>query len=178
MLRHIQKFLIIPVIALTMVACNSGNTEPKNVAEGDNAGENIQQSNTQSPGSADNVAVAEAIPISISEDQFAAKVFDFRNGSKWKYKGDKPCIIDFYADWCGPCRTIAPYMKEFAASYANDIYVYKVNTDHAQDLSMFFNINAIPAVMLCPMKGDFQIVVGANPKDHYDNLIKTVLLNK
>lgn len=177
MRRIFSSVLIISVLMLGMVACSSGNKEKQDNPEADQVGSTVQQDKGQTTGASDQSVNAGAVPMAITEDQFAEKVYDFRNSSKWKYKGDKPCIIDFYADWCGPCRSIAPYMKDFAKTYKDQIYVYKVNTDYAQDLSMYFEINAIPAVMFCPMNGQYQIVVGANPKERYDELIQKVLLN-
>jgi thioredoxin 1 len=170
-----KKIGCIAFLAVALLACNPGN----NTKQSENDGKDtVASKNTTIPTTAvdNDQTPSGGVPISISEDEFVQKVFDFRKGGKWKYKGDKPAIIDFYADWCGPCRTIAPFMKEFAATYKDKIYVYKVNTDYAQDLSMFFSINAIPAVMYCPTKGDYVMEVGASPKEHYQTQIQTLLL--
>jgi thioredoxin len=161
---------------MALLACNPGNTNNQvSAGDLDTTGKN-QKVIEQNTNTTTSQVATEGKPISISEDEFTKKVFDFRKGGKWQYKGDKPAIIDFYADWCGPCRSIAPYLKELAETYKGQIYVYKVNTDYAQDLSMFFSINAIPAVMFCPMKGDYKMEVGAMSKEHYEDLVKTVLL--
>lgn len=170
---HMKKIIIPIVLAITLAAC--GNTKPEDQTNDGkvNPDTSVQKQNTDQT----DVQVA-GKPIKMSEDEFASKVFDFRQGGKFKYQGDKPCMIDFYADWCGPCKLIAPHMEALAGQFANEIYVYKVNTDFAQDLAMYYDINAIPAVMFCPMKGDPQIVVGANEKAEYERLINTVLLGK
>jgi thioredoxin len=169
-----KKFVFFLMAALFFMSCGSSGNDGKNT----NAKDTLSSNPATQAGAQNATAEVSDQPIAISEDDFVSKVFDFRSNGEWKYKGDKPAIIDFYADWCGPCRMIAPYMKEFASKYKGEIYVYKVNTDYAQDLSMYFKINAIPAVMLVPMKGDYKMVVGANGKDYYESMIKTFLLNK
>lgn len=173
-----RKFGIIFIIAIFFVACTSTPKTDQSNNDGNTENNTIQGSKDQNSVGENNNISEVSKPVPLSEDGFADKVFDFRKSGKWKYKGDKPCIIDFYADWCGPCRQIAPFMVEFAATYKDQIYVYKVNTDNAQNLSAFFSIDAIPAVMLCPMKGDYQMIVGANAKTQYVSLIESVLLAK
>ncbi len=171
-----KKLCIVALMGVVLFSCTPGTDKNKPADVDKNGVVETTTTTTQQNATVDNNPPSEGKPISISEDDFAKNVFDFRKGGKWKYKGDKPAIIDFYADWCGPCKMIAPFMKEFAATYKDQIYVYKVNTDNAQDLAMFYEINAIPAVMLCPIKGDYQMIVGANTKEHYESLIKSVLL--
>ena len=118
-------------------------------------------------------------PIHLDKQMFLAKVFDYeKSPDKWIYKGDKPCLIDFYADWCGPCKMIAPYMEDFASTYNNQIYVYKINVDEQRELASYFGIQSIPAVLLCPMKGQPQMITGALPKDEFAKRIETILLKK
>ncbi len=173
-----MKKILIPlvVMAVLLSACGSSSTDESEKPKTENQSPEVKDSIEQSGNSETSQNVDVSVPVKLSEDEFATKVFDFRKGGNWKYQGDKPCMIDFYADWCGPCKIIAPYMDEFAKKYAGQIYVYKVNTDFAQELSVYFGINAIPAVMFCPMKGEAKMVVGANPKTEYENLIKTLLL--
>ncbi len=119
-----------------------------------------------------------AKPIYLTEATFKTSVFDFTSGKEWKYVGNKPCIIDFYADWCGPCKRLAPVMEELAAEYKDQIYIYKVNTDQNPNVSAFFNIDGIPAVFFIPMTGESKSMVGLNPKEEYVKAIQTVLLKK
>ena len=118
-------------------------------------------------------------PELLTKETFKQKVWDFdKNPTEFVYKGDKPCLIDFYADWCGPCRRIAPYMEEFMNTYAGQIYVYKINTDQQKELASMFQARNIPMVLFISMKGQPQKTVGAYPKEQYQEMIETILLGK
>lgn len=101
----------------------------------------------------------------LTKETFLKKVFDYENEQEWKFLGDKPCIIDFYADWCGPCKLVAPIMEELAKEYEGLIDIYKVNTDEEQELSQVFGIHSIPSILFCPLDEKPQMAVGALPKD-------------
>ena len=124
-------------------------------------------------------AQTEKKPEMLTKETFREKVWDYeKNPREFIYKGDKPCLIDFYADWCGPCRKIAPYMEEFMTTYAGEIYVYKINTDQQKELAQMFQARSIPMVLLVPMKGQPQKTVGAYPKEQYQQMIETTLLGR
>jgi len=124
-------------------------------------------------------AQTEKKPEMLTKETFLQKVYNFeKNPTEWVYEGDKPCIIDFYADWCGPCRKIAPYMEEFMTTYAGQIYVYKINTDQQKELASLFQARNIPMVMFVPKKGQPQKLIGAYPKESYVEMIESVLLGK
>ncbi|NSW44463.1 MAG: thioredoxin [Bacteroidales bacterium] len=106
---------------------------------------------------------------------FKQKVFDYTKSKTWNYKGKLPCIIDFYADWCRPCKMIAPYLEELSQTYKGKIYVYKVNTDKEQELAQIFGIQSIPAVLFVPMTGEPQMMIGAHPKTEYEKQVNTFL---
>lgn len=106
---------------------------------------------------------------------FKEKVFDYSKSNTWKYKGKLPAIIDFYADWCRPCKMIAPHLEELSNEYKGKIYVYKVNTDQEQELARVFGIQSIPAVLLIPLNGQPQMMIGAHPKSEYEKQINTFL---
>lgn len=116
--------------------------------------------------------------IHLTESEFRTKVFDYTNPSKWKYLGDKPAIVDFYASWCGPCKAIAPVLEELAAEYDGQIYIYKIDTEKEQRLSAAFGIRSIPTLLFIPMEGDPQMVQGAMPKSSFVDAINSVLLKK
>lgn len=117
--------------------------------------------------------------IHLTKAEFLAKVADYEtNKTEFKYLGDKPCIIDFYADWCGPCKTIAPILEDLAQEYSGKIIIYKVNTDKEQDLSQAFGIRSIPTLLFVPVTGQPQMVQGALPKAELKRLIGEVLLVK
>ncbi len=92
--------------------------------------------------------------IMLSKADFLAKVMNYEeNPQEWKYLGDKPCLIDFYADWCAPCRTTSPILEELAKEYSGKINIYKIDTQKEQELAMVFGIQSIPAFLYCPMEG-------------------------
>ncbi len=115
----------------------------------------------------------------LSKAEFLEKVVNYEeNSSEWKYLGDKPAIIDFYASWCGPCKMIAPILEELAAEYEGQIYIYKVDTEKEQALAAAFGIRSIPSLLFVPMTGQPQMAQGAMSKNDFKEAINKVLLNK
>lgn len=112
----------------------------------------------------------------LTVETFKEKVFNFENGGEWKFAGDKPCIIDFYADWCGPCKMVAPVLEELAKEYNGKIDIYKVNTEEQQQLSQMFEIRSIPTILFVPMEGQPQAAMGALPKQSFEQAINDILL--
>lgn len=96
----------------------------------------------------------------------------------WKYLGDKPCVIDFYATWCGPCRMISPYLDDLAKEFKDEIYIYKIDVDKEKELAQYFGASSIPLLIFVPKDGQPQASRGALPKEEIRNAIKTVLLKK
>ncbi|MBO5172786.1 MAG: thioredoxin [Bacteroidaceae bacterium] len=117
--------------------------------------------------------------IVMDELMFRTRVFDYKNNDaqEWKYKGDKPCIIDFYATWCAPCRMIAPSLKELAKEYKDSIYVYKVDVDKEKELAAAMGIQSMPTIVFIPQKGQPQVIIGAADKNTFRRAIKEVLLS-
>ena len=117
--------------------------------------------------------------IHLSKEDFLKKVVNYEAGmNEWKYLGDKPAIIDFYADWCGPCKAIAPVLEDLAKEYDGQIYIYKVDTEKEQELAAIFDIRSIPTLLFIPMNEDPQIAKGAIPKPQLKEAIDKVLLKK
>ncbi len=117
--------------------------------------------------------------IQMDKAMFLDKVFNYQaNPDKWIYKGDKPAIIDFYADWCGPCKKVAPIMSELATQYKDDIVIYKINTDKEKELAQVFQIRSIPSILYIPKEGQPTMTMGALPKAEFEKMIKDLLLNK
>ena len=117
--------------------------------------------------------------IHLTKAEFLSKVANYEaNPTEWKYLGDKPCIIDFYASWCGPCKTIAPILEDLAKEYDGKIYIYKINTEEEQELAAAFGIRSIPSILFCPTTGAPQMAQGALPKDAFKQAITDVLLKK
>lgn len=117
--------------------------------------------------------------IEINKEQFLQKVVNYEvNSTEWKYLGDKPAIIDFYASWCGPCKMVAPILEELAEEYGDSIVIYKVNTEKERELSSAFGIRSIPTLIFVPMGENPQVVQGAMGKADFRKVIDEVLLKK
>lgn len=118
-------------------------------------------------------------PITMNKALFLEKVANFEtNPNEWKYLGDKPALIDFYATWCGPCKQVAPILEELAAEYGDRIVIYKVDTDKERDLAAAFGIRSIPSLLFVPMEGQPQMAQGAMSKTDFKKIIDDVLLKK
>lgn len=123
-------------------------------------------------------AVAEGAVVQLTKAMFLEKVYNYeKNPKEWVFAGDKPCIIDFYADWCRPCKMVAPIMVELAEKYKGQITIYKINTDQERELAQFFGIQSIPTMYFCPSGGAPQMTQGAMDKATYEKIISEVLLN-
>ena len=111
----------------------------------------------------------------LTKETFLKKVFNYEANKEWKFEGEKPCIIDFYADWCGPCKMVAPVLEELASDFDGKINVYKVNTEEEQELASAFGIRSIPSFLFVPADGQPQMAMGALPKDTFVKAFKDVL---
>jgi thioredoxin 1 len=108
-------------------------------------------------------------------DTFKEKVFNFEQNKDWKYEGELPCIIDFYADWCAPCKIVAPILDELSKEYNGKLHVYKVNTEEERELAGIFGIQSIPSLLFVPKEGQPQMALGALPKETLKRAFKDVL---
>lgn len=111
----------------------------------------------------------------LTKETFLQKVFNYEDNKEWKYEGDIPAIIDFWADWCGPCKMVAPVLEEISNEYEGKLHVYKVNTDEEQELSAAFGIQSIPSLLFIPVDDKPQMAAGALPKDTLLKAMKDVL---
>ncbi len=110
----------------------------------------------------------------LTKETFISKVFDYENETEWKYKGVRPAIIDFYADWCGPCRMVAPIMEELSKEYDGKVDIYKIDTEEQQELASIFQIRSIPSVLFIPMTEQPRMSVGALSKGGYQQAISEI----
>ena len=108
-------------------------------------------------------------------ETFKQKVFNFEKNTEWKFEGDKPAIIDFYADWCGPCKMVAPILEELSKEYDGKLQIYKVDTESEQELASVFGIRSIPSLLFIPKDAQPQMAQGALPKDSFKKAFKEVL---
>jgi thioredoxin 1 len=112
----------------------------------------------------------------LTKKDFIEKVFDYENEKEWKYNGELPAIIDFYADWCGPCRSVAPALEELSNEYKGKLNIFKVDTEAEQELSEVFGIQSIPTFLFIPMRGAPMMQKGALPKKTFKDVIEERLL--
>lgn len=125
----------------------------------------VKQQDSENPKSEELVAGS----IILNSADFTQKVADL--SKEWKYLGDKPAVIDFYADWCGPCKAIAPHLEEIAKEYAGKLYVYKINVDNDPEIANAFNIRGIPTMLFIPMEGRYTVKVGSMEKEELEQLV-------
>lgn len=158
-----KKTAIIALMAVfTLTACHAKpKTETSTTSNTET--ETLKKENTMST-------------VKLSKEMFLEKVANYEaNPNEWKYLGDVPCIIDFYADWCGPCKAVAPVLEDLAAEYGGKLVIYKVDTEVEQELAAAFGVRSIPTLLFCPMEGAPQVARGALPKESFKEAIKDVL---
>lgn len=157
-----KQFLTILLIAsVGLFSCGSSNGK----------------STSENDGTPSTVSAEAGKVVQMDKAMFVEKVFNYvENPNEWKYLGDKPCIIDFYADWCGPCKRVAPIMADLASQYQDQIVIYKVDTDKERELAQIFNIRSIPSILFCPAEGKPQMTMGALQKAEFEKMIKELLL--
>lgn len=115
--------------------------------------------------------------IQLTTEKFKEDIFDYTTEKGWKYKGEVPAIIDFYADWCGPCKMVAPILEELAEEYKGKVNIYKVDTEVEQELSAVFQIRSIPSMLFIPKESQPMMQAGALPKGALEEIINKELLN-
>ncbi len=108
-------------------------------------------------------------------ETFKEKVFNFEENKEWKYEGSVPCLIDFYADWCGPCKMVAPVLEELQKEYGDKIVIYKIDTEQERELAGMFGIQSIPSLLFVPVDEQPQMAMGALPKATFEKAISDVL---
>lgn len=114
----------------------------------------------------------------ITTDEFRKNVFDYRTDTVWNYKGKKPCVIDFYTTWCGPCKRLAPIMEELSETYKGKVLFYNADTEKERELAYVFRISSIPQVLYIPVKGQPILLKGLYPKENIVSIIEEQLLGK
>ncbi|MFA8300118.1 MAG: thioredoxin [Hyphomicrobiales bacterium] len=161
----IRKVFFIGTFILSFVIASCGNSNKAN---------EVKETKSE------NSSVPEAgKPEYLTYNTFIDKVWDFENSPKeWKYKGKLPAIIDFYADWCGPCKRIAPIMEKIAKEYEGKLVVYKIDTDKQKELASVFQIQSLPSVLFVPVDGQPMMQIGALPEAEYYKVVKEQLLKE
>lgn len=116
--------------------------------------------------------------IKLTADKFKEDIFDYTTEREWKYKGELPAIIDFYADWCGPCKMVAPILEELSEDYKDQLNIYRVDTEVEQELSAVFQIRSIPSLLFIPKEGQPMMQPGALPKSAFKQVIEKELITE
>ncbi|HEX9007492.1 MAG TPA: thioredoxin [Bacteroidota bacterium] len=111
----------------------------------------------------------------LTKQTFQEKIFDYENETEWKFKGELPAIVDFYADWCGPCRMVAPILQQLGQEYEGRLNIYKVDTEKEPELAAVFGIRSIPSLLFVPKEGKPQMAMGALPKETFVQVIQDIL---
>lgn len=166
-----KVFLIFSVaIAVSLVSCNQNTAEN---AETETTTEKKAEAShkVSTPG--------DIKPIYLTTAEFKEKVWDYEaNPEEWTYKGELPCVVDFYADWCKPCKMVAPIMDDLADYYDGKVIIYKVNTDDQRELSAVFQVRSIPSILFAPMEGKPAMQPGAMSKEQYIEIINDFVLKE
>jgi len=160
-----KNLLIILIATAFMAACNT--TEKKSEAD---SSETAVMTTPEAP------KVTKGKVMQLNNVTFRQLVHDYKTNPQWNFIGDKPSIVDFYADWCAPCRRIAPILDELAFEYSDYITIYKVNVDYEPDLAKVYNIQSLPSLLFIPIKADPVLQIGAYSKMDYKNMIENILL--
>lgn len=173
------SILSISIFALLSFGCNtSENVHAQDSSMSEQSNEATFKNNNES---IDSVSANKenGKVIQITTVEFKELIYDYtQHPDTWVYKGTKPCVIDFYADWCRPCKIIEPILAELAVHYKDDVIFYKVNTDQERELSQVFQIKSIPLVVFSPVNGNPEGALGALSKEDYMQKIDSLLLKK
>lgn len=155
-----KKLILFLLVAVFMTATACGRTNSNN---------SLKQE--------DMVTDSKAQVVHLTKAEFLEKVYNFeKKPNEWKYEGDKPAIVDFYATWCGPCKMVAPILEDLAKEYDGQIVIYKVDTEKEPELAAAFGIRSIPSLLFIPMEGKPEMAQGAMPKASFKKAIDEFLL--
>ncbi len=116
--------------------------------------------------------------IQLNKELFLREIFDYEKSKEWKYKDNVPAIVDFYADWCGPCKMVAPVLEEISEEYKGKLKVYKIDTEVEQELAGIFGIRSIPSLLFIPVEGQPQMLAGALPKNSIEKIMSEIFFSE
>lgn len=140
-----------------------------------NSKQQASADSVSTPTSAPEISTKAGVVNEIGQDDFARLIADWNNASSWQFKGQRPAVVDFNATWCGPCRKLAPILKELAAEYAGRIDFYSIDVDENRPLAIAFGVQSIPMLLICPVEGQPQALVGLHPKDSINQVLEQLL---
>lgn len=185
--KNIISLLVLSgIFAALLVSCgkketssvyNNSNLQQNPVKTEQSPNINVNNSNTTGSrnNNTENNKKGSTKMVHLTAAEFKQKVFNYETEKEWKFTGDKPVIIDFYADWCGPCKMVAPVLEELSKEYDGKVQIYKVDTEEEQELAQVFGIRSIPSILFIPMDGKPQMTMGALPKESFVQAISEVL---
>ncbi|WP_430809425.1 MULTISPECIES: thioredoxin [unclassified Carboxylicivirga] len=130
---------------------------------------------TEASSMSDEKVKEENAVIYLNADTFKEKVFNYESGSEWDYKGDVPAILDFYADWCGPCKMLSPVLDKIQKEYNGKVQIYKIDTDRQKELAATFGIRSLPTIVFVPLKGEPQAAMGFRSQSDLETMISEIL---
>ena len=111
----------------------------------------------------------------LTKETFKEKIFNYETNQEWKFEGKLPCLVDFYADWCGPCRSVAPILEELANEYNGKLEIFKIDTEEERELAALFQVQSIPSLLFVPINAMPQMAMGALPRETFVKAFKDVL---
>ncbi len=169
------------ILSINLVFASCGNDKDKTSDSKSKATveqkTTVAQNVTTTPSTQDQDPWKKISPTKVNQlttEGFKQLIFDYTQSQTWQYKGDKPCVIDFYADWCRPCKYVAPIMEELAKEYQGKVIFFRVNVDQERELAQVFGIQSIPSILFCPVTGMPQMAVGAMQKENYIKAITEI----
>ncbi len=173
-MKKLGTITLVALFAFSTISCNSNAAEQSN--KGEKTAQTAETSNLSNP--APNETQGGKV-IVLTEAEFKKQIWDYdANPQAWDYKGELPAVIDFYADWCGPCKRVAPIMAKLAKEYEGKINIYKVNTDQNRELSSVFGIRSIPSILFIPKNEQPAMQAGAMQEDQYRQIFEDFVLGK
>jgi thioredoxin len=180
-----RVYLIFGLVFIMLISCNnpSAQENKSGVYASKTGKQTVNKAEEVDTNNNDVTREINTRPIKLTKQDFLDKVMDYeKNPEKWVYKGELPCLIDFYADWCAPCKITAPILEDLAEEYAGKINIYKIDIQREQELAQVFGITGIPAFLYCPLKGNPSITSGIartteETRQLFINYIESLLLN-
>jgi thioredoxin 1 len=170
-MKNLLKIVPVAVLALSMTVFYSCSEKADSKTNG-TSGNNMPADKNTSLNKTEN---KKGKMEHLTAETFKKKIFDYENNKEWKYEGELPAIVDFYADWCGPCKMVAPVLEELSGEYDGKVNIYKVDTEEQQELAAVFGIRSIPSILFIPMNGQPQMSMGAMPKEGFVQAINEIL---
>lgn len=180
---YLVSFVIISLSVSGITGCGKGNSSEidRTQKNGSSDVNKLMDKNTQNGNQTPKEEITKTKNTKMEHltvKTFKEKVFNYEVNKEWKFEGNRPCIVDFYADWCGPCKMVAPVLEELSKEYDGKINIYKVDTETEQELASVFGIRSIPSILFIPESGQPQMSAGAMQREGFVKAINDILLKQ